>query len=133
MKATQISFGQCFSREGMEGSYYRESKDNGDKYEYVHEYDKDGYYINNSSKRIDKIYGHNRNIFYISDSKGNPIDKFNLEDSITPMDVYNNLFKSHKQMFLSFGKTEDKANRKANIIAIKNTWKIYNEIIKKVQ
>lgn len=49
---------------------------------------------------------------------------------MTPKEVYENIFKAAKENALKKGLTEDKANRRANIIAIKNTWTTFNDILR---
>lgn len=43
------------------------------------------------------------------------------------MDLYNLIYKNEKIIGINILKlTEDKASKRANIIAVKNTWKYYN-------
>lgn len=45
------------------------------------------------------------------------------------MELYNYIYKNEKYIGMKIYKlSEDKASRKANIIAVKNTWKIYNSV-----
>ena len=45
------------------------------------------------------------------------------------MELYNLIYKNEKIIGINILKlTEDKASRRANIIAVKTTWKLYNNI-----
>ena len=45
------------------------------------------------------------------------------------MELYNLIYKNEKIIGMKIYKlSEDKASRRANIIAVKNTWKIYNSV-----
>ena len=45
------------------------------------------------------------------------------------MELYNYIYKNEKFIGMKIYKlSEDKASRRANIIAVKNTWKIYNSV-----
>lgn len=44
----------------------------------------------------------------------------------TPLEIYNNIYRARKAEFTISGLTEDKASRKANIIAVQTTWELYN-------
>lgn len=43
----------------------------------------------------------------------------------TPIELYNKIYRQDLQKNIESGMSEDKASRKANLTAVKNTWKCY--------
>jgi len=48
----------------------------------------------------------------------------------TPLDIYNHLYRTLKSHKIKCGMDEDMASRKANIYAVKNTWKVFVSLAK---
>lgn len=47
---------------------------------------------------------------------------------LTPQQIYSELYTHVKRGYETFhGLSEDKASRKANIFAVQNTWRVFNE------
>lgn len=69
MTAVATPIQVCFSRDGMEGSYYHELHYPGKGDHTFHRYDRDGYYVMHSTQSQAKLA--NVNDFYLSDTKGN--------------------------------------------------------------
>ena len=47
---------------------------------------------------------------------------------MTQLEVYNEIYKANKEIFIEQDMTEDKASRRANKIAVQRTWAVYNDI-----
>lgn len=53
-------------------------------------------------------------------------------EKLTPFETYQILYQIEKDLQLNQGLSEDKANRRANIYAVKNTWRAYNSQVRPV-
>jgi len=47
---------------------------------------------------------------------------------MTAKEVYENIYKESRLIFIEQGNTEDKSSRMANKVAVQNTWNTYNDI-----
>lgn len=54
----------------------------------------------------------------------------NLDKASTLTDVYNAIYRLEKQLQLSYGETEDRANRLGVIKAVKETWITFHAFVK---
>ncbi len=71
MKAMETPIRKCFSFPGKEGSFYHEFNESNKEPHSVHEYDKYGNYIQNSTKSLSQI--EDRTDYYPSDRFGNKL------------------------------------------------------------
>lgn len=71
MQAIETPIRKCFSFPGKEGSFYHEYNESNKEPHSVHEYDKYGIYVQNSTKPLSSI--ENRNDYFVSDRFGHKL------------------------------------------------------------